>query len=78
MLGPERAKRILAAQRAASARVADEVPVDELADWLGVSVRTVWEWRRLGVLPEPMGKRGRRAVWSRQMVAQAIEEAIET
>lgn len=51
--------------------------VGELADWLGVPVRTVYEWRYRGEGPRGY-KVGRHVRYRRQLVEQWLEEHADT
>ncbi|GBL05521.1 AlpA family transcriptional regulator [Glaciecola sp. KUL10] len=47
---------------------------NELAKYLGVSVVTLWNWRKNGYLPEPITLGPRFVGWKREVINSWLEE----
>ena len=56
----------------AFAGLPDIVAPHKLAKYLGVSNRTIWNWRNTNKLPEPLFMVNSRPRWSRAQIVEAL------
>lgn len=56
------------------ARLASELTrmasFEEVAEMCNVQKSTVWKWKSLGILPDPLGELSGRSIWSREEIVE--------
>lgn len=61
----------------ASPEVDSLITVIDIADMVGRTVSTIYQWRSTGKLPDPDGKKGRKYVWYRTTIENWLDERAE-